>query len=130
MSGLIYRITQQNTGKIYIGSTNNPSHRWNIHLQKLLQQTHHNKELQSDVSKYGLDSLCFDLLEILPFSNRQDLLRYEYHWIESSISNGYQCYNSQINKEYRKFTSFCTLCGNPEYDNGLCQEHFYFDLCK
>ena len=59
----IYKITNQTNGKIYIGQTKNPSHRWSAHKCEAKRD-----KLQLPIyhafRKYGIESFSFEIIEI------------------------------------------------------------------
>ena len=68
----IYKITNLINGKIYIGSTNNISSRFNNHRSKLNRGIHENNHLQNAWNKYGYDSFEFMALMVCSDSERND----------------------------------------------------------
>jgi group I intron endonuclease len=62
--GGIYKISNTIDSRIYIGSTNNFTKRYNDHRKKLSVKTHANKYLQAFYNKYGSDSMLFEVLSI------------------------------------------------------------------
>lgn len=88
----IYKITQINTGKLYIGLSTDIYARRANHMAYLKSGRHPNSELQNDVNKYGLKSIKFDALELVPSTDREILLDRERFWVEKyGVEN---CYNS------------------------------------
>jgi len=53
----IYKIEHLDSGRIYIGSSNNISGRWRKHKEALNRGTHHSKYLQRLWNKYGESSI-------------------------------------------------------------------------
>ncbi len=76
----VYKITSKiHSSHYYIGSSVNISERWRLHLLKLRQQTHHNRNLQHHFNKYGASDLQF---EILQECDKCDLIRIEQYYID------------------------------------------------
>ena len=67
---IIYMIINLINGKIYIGSTNNISSRFNNHRSKLNRGIHENNHLQNAWNKYGYDSFEFKNLMVCSDSER------------------------------------------------------------
>lgn len=60
----IYKISNSINDKIYIGSAVNLSARFRRHKHHILNGNHHSPILQAHVSKYGHESLLFELIEL------------------------------------------------------------------
>jgi group I intron endonuclease len=77
----IYKISlPEVTDLIYIGSAaQSIRKRWRVHLNDLVKKRHGNDRLQKTVNKYGLDKLCFEVLEIC---SAQETIEREQFWIE------------------------------------------------
>jgi group I intron endonuclease len=58
----IYKITNKQNEKFYIGSSIDIEHRWYTHRLALQKGTHGNKYLQRSWDKYGEDSFIFSIL--------------------------------------------------------------------
>lgn len=63
MKSGIYSISNTVNGKLYVGSTNNISVRWNKHRALLRHNKHQNTHLQSAWNKYGEESFEFSIIE-------------------------------------------------------------------
>lgn len=74
----IYEIKNKANGKSYIGSTNNLKQRWYTHKHQLKKNIHANCILQSAWDKYGEDSFCFSILEIIEDDSQQYILEQRY----------------------------------------------------
>ncbi len=59
----IYKITNEITGKFYIGSSNDIDKRWYDHKRELAMNIHCNPKLQHSWNHYGEDKFSFLLLE-------------------------------------------------------------------
>lgn len=60
----VYKITNKNNGKIYIGSSKNIYKRWKHHVYELNNNKHINYYLQNAWNKYGKNSFIFEIQEI------------------------------------------------------------------
>ncbi len=85
----IYRITHIESGREYIGSAMDFHVRLGQHLSKLKHDKHHSKYLQRIYNKYGVDSLEFDILEIVEMPEglsdevvKTILLEHEQVWLD------------------------------------------------
>jgi group I intron endonuclease len=59
----IYKITNKQTGKFYIGSSVNVEKRWRAHRWRLRSGIHANQHLLSAWEKYGEQSFTFSILQ-------------------------------------------------------------------
>lgn len=61
----IYKITNIENNKAYIGCSSNINRRWNVHKTRYLDKTNkeYNKELYVDMRQYGLDKFKIEVLE-------------------------------------------------------------------
>ena len=73
MAPVVYRITNENCGRFYIGSTKDFNDRVKSHTAQFIGKAHHNKQMQEDYNKG--DSFKFDVLFIL--DTREDAFEYE-----------------------------------------------------
>lgn len=73
MAPVVYRITNENSGRFYIGSTKDFNDRVKSHTAQFIGKAHHNKQMQEDYNKG--DSFKFDVLFIL--DTREDAFEYE-----------------------------------------------------
>jgi group I intron endonuclease len=85
----IYRITNRNTGKVYIGSAVNIPSRLGVHKAQLRGGYHGNAKLQSSWNKHGEAAFSFDVLFVV--FDRRDLAAAEQIFIDEydAASNGY-----------------------------------------
>jgi len=60
----VYEIYNTRTEKYYIGKSVDCFNRWQSHLQQLLYNKHHNKELQTDFSEGHYSDFQFRILKI------------------------------------------------------------------
>lgn len=63
MNSGIYEIRNLVNGKVYVGQTNNFSHRKRQHFKELDRGLHYNQYLQRSYLKYGKDCFKFEVLE-------------------------------------------------------------------
>ena len=63
MKSGIYKITNEKTGKFYIGSAKDIDERWNDHRIRLKNNNHCNPKLQHSWNFYGGDKFTFIILE-------------------------------------------------------------------
>lgn len=66
----IYFIRCSETGRVYVGRTRRPEHRWHQHLVELRGNRHDNGLMQNDYNRYGEESFKFAVLEKVSFSER------------------------------------------------------------
>lgn len=85
----IYKITNLDTGKCYVGSAVKIKSRWSEHRNDLKRGTHHSAKLQNAWNKYGADRFDFSILEYV--ADRNDLVCREQHWMDSldCVASGY-----------------------------------------
>jgi group I intron endonuclease len=79
----IYKITNEVTGKFYIGSSEDVDNRWEIgHKQSLNRNQHCNPRLQHSWNFYGGDKFTMTLLETV--EPKELLLEREQHYLDLS----------------------------------------------
>jgi group I intron endonuclease len=76
----IYKITNLENGKFYIGSSYNVYERWHCHRAKLKKNTHNNHHLQCSYNLYGKDKFKYS---VLIFCDRENLLLYEQMFLDN-----------------------------------------------
>ena len=125
----VYRITNIDNGKIYIGSSKDIKKRWQQHKKELREGIHANKYLQHAWNKYGEKCFVFDVLEKcteeVQFQKEQEYLdTFEpfgergyniVHKISDDLVGGTQITKACecCNKEYKTFShlsKYCTSC--------------------
>lgn len=75
----IYKITNLENGKIYVGSSCNIYNRWYQHRNSLNKGKHHSIRLQNAWNKYGESKFSFEILEIV---ERQQLITEEQKYLD------------------------------------------------
>ena len=74
----IYKITNLQNNKIYIGKSTAVNYRWKKHLWFLKRNKHVNRHLQSAFNKYGENKFIFEIIEECSL---EDLNSREIYWI-------------------------------------------------
>lgn len=87
----IYKIVNTESGKFYVGSTNNTRERFRTHRNKLRAGKHHCAHLQAAWNKYGEAVFVFHVIETLgPAENLQAA---EDVWLQEHVGKEH-CYNT------------------------------------
>ena len=84
----IYKITNRENGKIYIGQSKDIFNRWKAHISRR-NNPHNNSAIESALGKYGIENFELDILELC---EEKDLNEAELKWIQqynSYAPNGY-----------------------------------------
>ncbi len=86
----IYKITNKNNGKVYIGQSNNVERRLSEHKQKRTQT------IDNIINVLGVENFDFEIVEEC---NQDDLDKKEKEYIEKydSVSNGYNIQKGGVN---------------------------------
>jgi len=116
----IYCIKNQETGKIYIGSSFNMRKRQKQHFAMLEKKHHENKELQKDYDA-GY-TLLFSVVKELPKNNHNLLMREEADTIELYKKTGVELYNIALLRPTSHFISKQSL--KDEMANKFCVDRF------
>jgi group I intron endonuclease len=76
----IYKITNTNNSKFYIGSAAiSFKKRYNDHISSLKNNKHRNRHLQHSFKKYGLDCFIFEIIEIC----KEEIIAKEQYYIDT-----------------------------------------------
>lgn len=90
MSSGIYKITNRESGKFYIGSSQNLEKRFRGHKNKLRRNAHNNIYLQRAWNKYGENAFKFEILGLVEierlFVVENDYLKSEDFGVENELS--------------------------------------------
>ena len=76
----VYKLTNKNNNKVYIGSAKRFKERWNQHAASLRRNKHYNKYLQADFNKCGEEAFVFEVIEIIE-GTKEDRLVVEQRYI-------------------------------------------------
>ncbi|MBR1398103.1 MAG: GIY-YIG nuclease family protein [Selenomonadaceae bacterium] len=83
--GIIYKITDNHNGMVYIGQTvQSLKRRWKCHRSHLQCQTHHNELLQKVYNKYGFEVLSIEIIEKCDIDKLDDRERYWINYYDST----------------------------------------------
>lgn len=77
----IYIIRNTINKKVYVGSAVNLYNRFHTHKKALKYNYHDNQRLQKFVNKYGIECLCFYLLEIV--EKKENLIEREQYYFDT-----------------------------------------------
>ena len=88
----VYKIVNIANGRIYIGSAKKFSTRLSQHLKSLNEGTHHNKFLQNNFIKCGIESFEFQIIEIVE-GEQEKRLSVEQKYLDQYHDNQSSCYN-------------------------------------
>ena len=100
----IYKITNKNNGKVYVGKSKDIMQRWATHERALLKRTHHSLKLQEDFDQQGgIEAFEFSVLELC---SAADLNEKEKYYIDKfdSINSGYNGNNANLSKSKEEIT--------------------------
>lgn len=92
----IYKITNTENGKSYIGKSKSILNRWKQHIKELEENRHHTIRLQYDYNKYGVTKFEFKVLELC---EEKELVKLENKYILKFFSDFGDLYNTQITNE-------------------------------
>lgn len=85
----IYKISNKDNGKVYIGKSKDIMQRWSAHERALQANNHHSPKLQMDFNNYGgIEAFEFSIIEICAASELNDKEKYYINKFDS-INNGY-----------------------------------------
>jgi len=82
----VYKISNFQNGKVYIGSSINIKQRYYEHTSDLKRNVHHSIHLQRAWNKYGEDCFEFEIVELVIDNDK--LLEREQYWMDY-----YNCYH-------------------------------------
>lgn len=99
----IYKITEINTNKNYIGSTFNLKERINRHRNYLKNNKHHSHKLQSAFNNNDIENFEVEIILDCSLLTIEELHKKEIEFIKkfNSVKNGFNCILNS--KHYKKF---------------------------
>jgi group I intron endonuclease len=86
----IYVIENKNSGKFYIGRTNNPAARKRCHFSELRRGIHGNPRLQASFNKHGENTFEFRVVDSAP---SDEIKEKEAEWFDAFDKNTDKLYN-------------------------------------
>lgn len=88
----IYKITNNITGKVYIGQSGAVEHRWGNHKRTATSPNYkqYNDELYCDMREYGIDNFTFEILEEIDITDREE------YWIQKYKNENIDMYNKDF----------------------------------
>ena len=99
----IYKITNINNGKVYIGRSSNIEERWKEHKEALAAGTHHSYKLQECYNSLeNKDDLKFEIIEEVKHENERVVKEQYYIDKYDAYHNGYNCSEFADNPKYIK----------------------------
>jgi group I intron endonuclease len=116
----VYKIINNITGKIYVGSSVDIEKRWKRHTAGLRGGNHHNMYMQIDYNCHGIDSFDIAIVEKFELIDRNDLYDKESFWINEispeynmgMVHGGDNISTHPLNDEIRKKISI-SQTGKP-----------------
>ena len=97
----IYKITNINNGKVYIGRASNIEKRWQEHRDNLAAGTHHSYKLQECYNALeNKNDLKYEIIEEVDYENERVVKEQYYMDKYDAYHNGYNC---------------CEFADNPKY---------------
>ena len=100
----IYKITNKNNGKSYIGKSKDIMQRWAFHERSLLKRTHHSIELQNDFDSYGgISAFDFSVIELCSPSELNEREKFYINKFDTA-NNGYNTIQNVNNSERSEIT--------------------------
>jgi len=72
----VYKIYNNQTGRVYIGSSCRIEYRWTDHKRSLKNHCHANYLMQQDYEKYGMDSFEFSIVEVCDDDSKLEREKY------------------------------------------------------
>lgn len=127
----IYKIKLNNTGKEYIGYTNDLNRRIYDHLKALEEGVHINKDIQADF--ISIEDVSIDIVETFINSKQEIVQSREKYWISfyDTYKSGYnKTSGGEGNLNFRNFNrdsifeAYAILNFHPEESSAVVQEIF------
>lgn len=106
----VYKITNNTSGKYYIGSSVNIQNRWNSHKSDLRKQKHGNDKLQKSFNKHVEEVFSFEILEIC---SPEEVRVIEQRYLDEAFHNPEVIYN--LYRDAGGITSDQAIARNKEF---------------
>jgi group I intron endonuclease len=122
--GGVYKLTNKNNGRVYIGSAKTFKTRWHNHTASLRRQKHHNKYLQADFDICGEEAFVFEVLEVVEGS-KPERLSTEQRYIDQYY-NKKTCYNlckKALSPEGVQYPTIKTKYANVQLISPTCERY-------
>lgn len=126
----VYKITNVDNGKTYVGSSIDIHYRWSQHKTKLNHDTHGNSYLQRAWNKHGANNFKFEIIEECEPAVQFEREQFYLDTLNPFDNNGYNLVR-RISKEYMSdnyMVKKCELCGQEYHTFSHLAK--YCDLCK
>lgn len=119
MKSGIYKITNTENKKFYIGSAYDTDKRWKTHLYALRNNRHHSCLLQRAYNKYGEEKFTFEVIEEV---KREALFEREQYYIDTLMP-----YKPSVGYNVSEVACGCVLTGERHWTFNLPteQHHWY-----
>lgn len=121
----VYKITNDVTGKFYIGSSIDINKRWKTHIHASKNPKYNHLELYKDFNEYGIDSFTFEIIEECTAEERHDK-EYEYIKEYQAVEIGYNAQGLEKHPNH-KLTIDEVKDIRTRYDNHEDKNSVYFD---
>lgn len=124
MSRSVYKITHEVTGRVYIGSSNDPQRRYQAHLSALRNGKHPVEDMQMDFDEFG-GSFNFEVIDTISDESENHK---EYDHMVACRSNvrgkgyNYKDKNCKTEDPENKLLRLVSQSKDPEETMGACIE--------
>ena len=99
----IYKITNINNDKVYIGRSTDIEHRWKEHQSALSAGIHHSYKLQKCYDALeNKEDLKYEVIELVDDTTKMPEREQYYYDLYDSYHNGYNCSPYADNPKYKK----------------------------
>ena len=123
----IYKITNTENNKVYIGQSTKIEDRWEQHLDDLRSNSHHSKSLQYEYNMFGEDAFRFEVIENFDFADEPNMNSFKVRLMllfrEKFYMTKYNAFN--IEHGYNYMDSFQNLMNYYSYPKS--NQNKYYD---
>ena len=123
----IYKITNIENNKVYIGQSTKIEERWEQHLDDLRSNSHHSKTLQYEYNMFGEDTFRFEVIENFDFADEPNMNSFKVRLMllfrEKFYMTKYNAFN--VEHGYNYMDSFQNLINYYKYPNS--NQNSYYD---